>query len=433
MTTLKEAIDKADADMAGLRPPDFSMLLRSFDEAAARTVKPFGLLPPGSPEIVDLDEIVRKAKERGIAGDDARESRLLAGTLWRRVDGGCIAEDARLLEQYLRTVKDRSHFRVLAWSYLWHFAQDGPGFSAVAEALRNLEVSPPEWRERHKRGGIFADADAPRKIARHFMSAEAAVQGMENAARQIGLDGMLAHGGMSRAAFCAALREYAGDPKPKPLLRLIAWRNFSAKGEGFCNSDYAEGILRPWVKKNPSDKIRKETLQTLLDSHGDPRLHQVNWAGVRDDVRNVMSGWLALASIEQFFDAVEKIGGDGAHMLPKQRIFWLSQHKRDKVSNAWGAFGAGLSRTSSNVACAEIRGATDRAALLVQIGGKIIAYWDRGGKCILWEKGNKHAPQFFQRSYSVGELHNGGDSNTGDEYQYQERWEGIVKKWTREG
>lgn len=440
MTTLKEAIDAANASVAQLRPPTFLAALRSFEEKAAKAVKPFESLEPRPLEGVDLDELVRRAKEHGIVhsgesgdGFTSRELRLLAWALWRRVEGWCIAENANLLEQYLRTVtlKKDSHFRALESSYLWHFKPDGPGFSVAAETLRKLLKNAPSGRDEHRRRlDILSHSDPARMVARHFINAKDGEQAMADMARQIGLDGILAQGGMSRAAFGAALREYAAEPKLKSLRRLTAWRKFAAKGEGFCNPDYAEGLLLPWTTKEPPEGIKSATLNALIDSHRDPRLHQVNWAGVADKARIVMFRWLAGKSIEQFFQVIDKIGGgEGAHTWRERQNFWRARHKKGHVSDAWAAFGGkGLDLGESrNVDCAKIHNAPDDAVLLVRIGDLIIADWGWIGECMAWKKGNKRAPQFHQRSYSKEELRQDFD----EECPHQENWQSRVNKWIR--
>ena len=426
MTTLKETIDRTEASLAGMRPPNFSPFLRSFEAKAAKAVEPFNALNAKPPEGVDLNKLVRKAQKHGIVyfggsvGFTLRELRLLAWALWIRVDGSCIAENARLLKQYLQTIsslKRRSHFRVLASSYLLNYAPEKPGVSAVAKTLRKLlEIAPPKWGERHRRWGVFADSGAARTIARHFMDAGTDEREMGDAAKRVGLDGMLVKGGMSAAAFRDALRGYANAPNLEALRQLTAWRKFAAKNEGFCNPDYADGLLLPWTGNAPPESVKSETLQALLDSHHDPRVHQVNWASVKDEAKNVMLHWLVGVSIEQFFRVIDKIGGAaGERMWPMRREFWLAYHERNDVTDAWVAFGrAGLLylRGSHDVAYADLNGALhDHAVLLMRIGGLTIADWNHNGKCRIWKKDNKRAPKFHQRYYFADELRKGNDAD----------------------
>lgn len=445
MTTLKEAINAANASIAAPHPPSFLAELRSFETAAAKAAAPFESLNAKPPEGVNYKALVRKVRTRGIfpsngeGGFTLRELRHLAWALWVRVDGSCVAENAPLLAQYLRTVaaqKKRSHFRALASSYLWNFAPDGPGVSAVAKTLRKLlEIAPPKWGERHRRWGVFADSGAARTIARHFMSAGTDGQAMGDAVKRVGLDGMLVKGGMSAAAFRDALRGYANAPNPGALRQLTAWRKFAAKNEGFCNSDYAEGLLLPWTGNAPPESVKSETLHALLDSHHDPRVHQVNWAGVKDEAKNVMFRWLVGVSIEQFFRVIDKIGGsEGRRMWPKRRKFWLAYHKRNYVTDAWVAFDrAGLNylRGSRDVAYAALNGALhNHAVLLMRIGDLTIADWNQNGKCRIWGRNNKHAPQFYRRSYSAGTLRR---ASTFDRmHDSSGHWRYIVAEYIRD-
>ena len=446
MTTLKGAISAANSSVAALRPPSFLPHLRAFELAAAKSVEPFESLNAKPPEGADYDGFVRKARKNGIAyssggsGFTLRELRLLAWALWLQVDGECIAKDSSLLSEYLRAVtalKKRSHFRALAGAYLWNYRPDGLGFPAVAKALRKLlEIAPSKWGERHRRWDIFAGSGADRMVARHFMSAGSNEQAIAEAAKRIGLEKLLAHGGMSRAAFRIALQEYADVPNLETLRQLTAWRKFAAKGEEFCNSDYAECFLLPWTKRTPSQEMQSVTLRALLDSHKDPRMHKVRWAGVREDAQKVIFRWLVGASLEQFFYVIDQAShGMGEHMWPERRKFWLAYYKRGALSDAWVAFSrAGLRylRGDRDVGYAQLGGALyNHAVLLVQIGNLIIADWNQNGMCRIWKQGNRHAPQFHQRYYSANQLRRSGDTEP-FRHDPHGRWRGRVAEYIKD-
>ena len=437
MTTLKRAISAADAFVSELRPPNFSAPLRSFEAAVEKSVEPFNKLDPRLPEGVDWNQLVRRAMRGEIVRPDSeggftlRELRLLAWALWIRVDGGCVAANPSLLAQYLQTIaalKKRSHFRALASSYLWNFAPNGPGISAVARTLRTLlEIAPPKWRERHQRWDIFAGPGAVQMVARHFMNAGSDEQAIAEAAKRIGFEKMLVQGGMSKAAFCAALQGYASAPNLKSLDQLTVWRKFAAKEEKFCNSDYAEGLLLPWVGNAPSEDIKSETLLALRD-YKNPRVHPANWASVNDKARQVMHRWLVGVSIEQFFDVIDRTSpGPGRHMWPARRKFWLAYHNRGNLLDARAIFGKnGLNYLygSRDVDYAKLGGAlSNQAVLLMQIGDLTIADWNLSGRCRIWNRGNKSSPRFDQSFYSADELREDSDAEDGGiRHDPQGRW-----------
>ena len=444
MTTLKGAISAADAFVAELRPPNFSAPRRSFEAAVEKSIGPFNELDAKLPEGVDWNQLVRRAMRGGIAGSNGeggftlRELRLLAWALWIRADGGCIAANPPLLTQYLQTIaalKKRSHFRALASSYFWNFTPDGPGISAVAKTLRKLlEIAPPKWEERHQRWNIFACPGAVQMVARHFMNAGSDEQAIAEAAKRIGLEKILVQGGMSKAAFCAALQGYVRAPNLELLGQLAVWRKFAAKEEKFCNSAYAEGLLLPWTGDTPPEDVKSETMRALDDSHDDPRVHPVNWAGVKDEAKNVMFRWLTGVSVEQFFHVIDKIGGPGGHMWPARRKFWLSYYKHGHMLDAWAAFGgAGLNylRGSREVAYAALNGALyDHAVLLMRIGDLTIADWNQNGMCRIWNRGNKYAPQFYRRTYRAEALRQG--SNGAFRHDPSGHWRGYVAQYIRD-
>ena len=430
MTTIKETIDAASVTLAGMRPPDFAAALRSFESAAENAVEPFNSLDAKPPEGVDLDKLVRKAMSRGIAragssghGFTLRELRLLAWALWRRVDEKRIAEDAPLLAQYLRTIvslKKRSHFRALASSYLWHFAPGLPGISTVAKTLQKfLDVAPSKWRERQRRWDVFGP-NAPGLMADFFTSADANKQAMADVVKMVGLDGMLVQGGMSRAIYHAALLKYSGNPDIESLRRLTAWRNFASKIGGFCDKEYAEGLLLPWREKGPDEEIKIETRNALLGALGDPRMRisRSNWFGVDKSAQAVILRWLVEVALAQFFRVIDKAAmqGEGGHMWKRRRRFWLAFFKHGALQEAWVAFsGAGMvqlrgSRRDVNYA-EIIKGAQyNHAVLLMKVGGLTIADWNLNGKCQIWRRGSKSAPQLYEPRYSTYQLGKGNST-----------------------
>ena len=457
MTTLKEALTSANSSVVALRPPNFSAPLRSFEAAAEKAVEPFNSLDARLPKGVDYKELVHRAMRGGIVrfngeeGSIPRELRLLAWALWIHVDGECIAANLPLLTQYLQTIeelKKRSHFRALASSYLLNFAPDGPGIPAVAKTLRKLlEIAPPKWGERHQQWDIFAGPGAVQKVARHFMNAGDSEQAIAEAAKRIGLDKLLAQGGMSEAAFCAALKGYADAPNMGMLRQLTAWQKFADNGGGFRNSDYAEGLLLPWYEKDPDDEeIKTETRNALLGALGDPRMRisRPNWSSVDKSAQAVILRWLVEVALAQFFRVIDKATeqGEGGHMWKRRRRFWLAFFKHGALQEAWVAFSSAgsayLRGSREDVSYAQIDGAqNNHAVLLMTIGDLTIADWNLNGKCHIWHKGSKGAPVFYKARYSAYALGRGNFSadksfvhHAGGRWRYEiaayiQEWTGI--------
>ena len=426
--TLKESIASARQAVPALGLPNFSLPLRTFTQAAEQATAPFESLEPMQLEDDKSDHLIEKARNSGIPSFTLRELRWLAGALWRKVDGGCIAENSELLSEYLRKIislRKRSHFRALAWSYLYHFSLDELdklGFIEVVNALvEMLDFAPTKWQERHEHWGIFSGADAVQSIAEHFLSADNNEQAIAEAAKKIGLDNQLTHSGIAPAAFRTAMRKYANVPQEEQenyLDSLIAWHGFATQTAGFCNPDYAEGLLCPWIGKKPPEGIHSKTRQVLLATLGDPRIQQEKWLGVDDNARTVMFRWLIEVSLEQFFSVITHVAqyGEGEHMWERRKHFWYAFYRRGALSEAWVAFGrkgtAYLRRSSDEVHYAEVGGAQpNHAVLLMRIGNLTIADWNVNGRCHIWHSGNPNIPKFYENSYSAYELGKGNDES----------------------
>ena len=458
MATLKGAIESAAVAVADWRPPgDLATHLRAFECAVDKIVEPFNSLNAKSREGVDLEELVRRAMNHGIGPDifNRWEFRDLTGALWQDADGRCIAENRPLLNRYLREVlrqKRPSHFNGLATAYLREYAPDRPGISVVAAALRELlEVASPKWAERHRRWDIFGP-NAPGLIAEFFLDTEASEQAMGEAAKEIGLDSLI-QGGMSRVTFSAAMLKYGGNPNIDSLRRLTAWRRFAAADSGgFCDKEYAEGLLLPWCEREElSKEVKTETRNTLLDrgkyGFGDPRLGLANsakWFGVSETAKAVILHWLVEVALAEFFRVMGKaaLTGEGAHMWEPRKRFWFAFYKRGVLQEAWVAFSSAgsayLRGSREDVSYAQIDGAqNNHAVLLMTIGDLIIADWNLNGKCHIWHKGSRGAPVFYKARYSAYALGRGNFSSdksfvhhAGGRWRYEiaayiQEWTGI--------
>ena len=443
---LRQSLESAKECILELRLPNFSHAMQSFTEASNNAMEPFISLHAKPPEGIDLDDLVHTARSSGIAGLNMRELRFLAWALWQKVEEICIAEDSALLSEYLRTIvklKRRSHFRSLAGSYLWNFRLDGPGFPDVASALQDLlSIATSKWKERDRLWGIFSGPSAVGRISQQFMSVENNEQGFVEVAQKVGLERQLAYGGMASEAFRSALRKYVNQPTEEDLHRLIAWHRFAAQVTGFCNSDYAEALLLPWIDRDPSDAIRLDTRQALQFAMGDPRIHKENWLSVSVEARNVLFRWLIEVSLEQFFSVITYAAqhGAGEHMWERRKNFWYAFCKRKAVQEAWIAFGragaAYLHSSGDDVNYAEIDGAQpNHAVLLMRIGTLVIADWNLNGKCHIWHRGNESVPNFYDNHYSAYRL---GKGNFQSDKQFVHHANGYwrheiadyIRRWT---
>lgn len=166
----------------------------------------------------------------------------------------------------------------------------------------------------------------------------------------------------------------------------------------------ANALLMPWTTAVTPDPSAKEGIKRfLLDQLGDPRLQPGKWAPVRDEATAVIRQWLAAASLETFFELIERHALD--HQWRYRKAFWSACLRKGAIRDAWLALGsrvhadARAQRALGN-AYARLRGAGgDQAVLLMDVGPLILVEWSHAGKLWACPKDWKDAPRIGRSEY----------------------------------
>ena len=167
----------------------------------------------------------------------------------------------------------------------------------------------------------------------------------------------------------------------------------------------AEALLLPWTSGVAPDPSAKDEIKRfLLDHLGDPRLQPGKWAPVHDEATAVIRQWLAEASLETFFELIERHALD--HQWRYRKAFWSACLGKGAIRDAWLALG---SRVHANAraqralgnAYARLRGAGgDQAVLLMDVGPLVLVEWSHAGKLWACPKDWKDAPRIGRSEYS---------------------------------
>lgn len=335
-----------------------------------------------------------------------------------------IAEHPDLLQPLLaqlRSLRHKGASRALALSYLINFQADGPGFSPVAAALRELvpDMAKP-FEELHRELQIFDESEGPKRIGnasfkwRKPPRAILEEHGMK-------MEQVLT-GGYVEPCTRRVLELAAGDKRLPALERLEFIRLISVK-EGTRRLNFpvhkdlvANALLLPYRDRDVDKAIKDQTLDFLvsLESLGDPRAKRGNWANA-PGARDVAIAWLTEQSLRQFLDVVGAVNPN--ENWPYRRRFWEAMHANDVITGAWVVLdGAGVGearrRFGRNASFGQFQAGSGvqpgQAVLLLKIGRGICAEWSFAGQCRFWvDAEHSGAPTLYQSTYDADFLRTG--------------------------
>lgn len=334
-----------------------------------------------------------------------------------------IARHPDLLEPFLaqlRALRHKPSARALAFSYLISFHAGGPGFAAVAAALRDLASVMGEPLEAlHRKFKIFDEEQGPRLIGDAAFT-ERKSPGAILAENGMRLQQVLA-GRYVEPCARRVLQRAAEDQRLPALDRLTFIQDIAVK-DGKLNFPthknlVADALLLPHRGRDVAKDIRDRTLDFLvsLDGLGDPRTKGENWVS-SPQARDVAISWLTELALRQFLDVVAKVNPNAN--WPYRRRFWEAMLKAGAISGAWvvldsdgasaamrafgrnvpfGRFGYGSSGVLAG-----------HAVLLLRVGSGVCAEWSFNGKCRFWADAQRSgAPQLYGQHYDAEELRTG--------------------------
>jgi hypothetical protein len=171
----------------------------------------------------------------------------------------------------------------------------------------------------------------------------------------------------------------------------------------------ADGLLAAWLGGREPDATLKERVQRfLLDHLGDPRLSKATWEAVSEQGRALMRRWLAAASLETFFELIQRHAWD--QQWRYRKAFWAACLRKGGISDAWLALGSRVHADARAVrslgrSYAKLRGSgADQAVLLMRVGTLVLTEWSHAGKLRAWPSDWKNAPRLGRSEYTRGEL-----------------------------
>lgn len=166
----------------------------------------------------------------------------------------------------------------------------------------------------------------------------------------------------------------------------------------------ADGLLAAWLGGREPDATLKECVQRFLLNHlGDPRLRPDHWAAVSAAGRALMRRWLAAASLETFFELIERHAWD--QQWRYRKAFWTACLRKGGITDAWLALGSRVHADARAVqslgkAYARLKqGRGNAAVLLMRVGELVLVEWSNVGKLRAWQHTSKNAPRLGLPEY----------------------------------
>lgn len=183
-------------------------------------------------------------------------------------------------------------------------------------------------------------------------------------------------------------------------------------------------LLQPYNDSKPEASIEKIILPFILENYGDPRNPTTSIPKLYNDpdsyvaikCGNIIKKWLALETLELFFEIIDRTAVD--RMWSARKEFWLryfdSEHIADVrivlANDAKWEFDRikRLSDDYKHHSCGILSGSasSDQSVLLMKIGSITIAEWSHNGKLRFWDSLDENAPQFNKRGFDAWELRN---------------------------
>ncbi len=328
-----------------------------------------------------------------------------------------IAEHLELLEKLLEVLKSagrQSIVRTLAAVYFRYFRRDRMGIDLVGRALSHMVneklVSLYQFQEMFN---VFDPSDGPSRVSQYCLDHNTTPL---NFLRGCGLSGESLTCGFGVSVFRAGMSEIAErlahEASPSLVDRAVNWTDEPSPARYYTAfPTLARTLLLPFSAHSPSEDLKNQILDVLLERIGDPRTNADKWQGM-EDAAEVAHTWLTRLALRQFLEIVDHVA------YPEhwnyRRAFWMALYEIGAISQAWVAFGPlGGERArrdfGKNIKFGEIIPTwkpveLGHAVLVMRIGDFIAIDWSQNGRCIFWPTDHAEAPKLYKFTYKSGDL-----------------------------
>lgn len=176
-----------------------------------------------------------------------------------------------------------------------------------------------------------------------------------------------------------------------------------------------EALLAVWENETPSDEVRHEISEAIINAYNDPRLHRGGiWSGFDPSLREILLRWLTKQDMKFFCDMVTAT--QNSHMWPPRRDFWLELYEDKMIDEAWVAFGAsarqyaqrqllgsGAANLNRRFARQLDRGGKT-SLLIMRIGNKIVVDGCHNYRTHIFRADDPSAPKLYAPTYECDRI-----------------------------
>ena len=177
----------------------------------------------------------------------------------------------------------------------------------------------------------------------------------------------------------------------------------------------ADGLVRPWLKRKPSDNICRGLTSFLIKHYGDPRMltsvhtgHR--WQGVSPATIATVRRWLVGDTLQGFMRLLQLTADE---IWRHRERFWMAYYEQGAIEEAWLALGSQAvwhaQRELSSADWAQygslVSGATsDQSVLFLKIGQLVFMEWSHNGSLRACAYTDADVPAMYLHEYRGEEL-----------------------------
>src|SRR6218665_4000207 len=228
----------------------------------------------------------------------------------------------------------RSFDQCIIRAYLSYFPVSHPVFDVL---VKTVDIVAQRWdwpwRDRGAHLALWQPAEGPKRLGAGLLSYQGnAPEYLQSCG--LGADAiefMFVKACIREACLIAADSPAASAEKNG--LKLISLAMPSA-GAGALDPHVVYGLLKPWLRHQPSDKYKRKLISFLSQHVGDPRLERARWDYLPTQLSSSISvqesaamvdmfrRWVVQEAVYQFFDIVARTTGNAAQWRARTD-FWL--------------------------------------------------------------------------------------------------------------
>lgn len=176
---------------------------------------------------------------------------------------------------------------------------------------------------------------------------------------------------------------------------------------------FADALLKPWLRRQPPDKVKTTLVDFFVRVYGDPRMlgnRQYHWRDVSPQSLSVLMTWLAGDTLRGFMRVLESTADD---IWRYRQKFWMAYYNAGHVQEAWLALGYQAGRLAERLKSdqrglgyGQLEGGAlpNHSVLLLKIGHLVFTEWSHNGSLRAFSEDDPNSPGLYQDGYHGDDL-----------------------------